>query len=203
MCDDVNQKNAMSTYAETERITTLLNAIRNGQDAAKDELCRRVYGELRTIAYQMMPHEEGHTLQPTALVNEVMVRFLDRELLGCFPSRRCFFAVAVQAMHQTLIDHCRARKCLKRGGNRRREPLDAVLRIVEQETESDFEDLHAALTALKQQSPVQHEVVQLRFFGGLTIEQTAQMMGLSTATVKRYWRVARAKLFDALQESAP
>lgn len=191
----------MSDCAERERVTTLLEEIRGGRVSARNELCRLVYHELCESAHRLMPLDGGNTLQPTALVNEVMIRFMDPSALANIPNRRCLFAVAIRAMEQVLIDRYRARRSLKRGGDRRRQALDTVLDVVEQEAKTDFEDLHRALERLKEQNARQHEVVQLRFFGGLTLEETAEMLEVSVSTVRRDWRLARAKLYADLGDS--
>jgi RNA polymerase sigma factor (TIGR02999 family) len=186
--------------ASPGQITTLLTFVKEGDQGAREEVCRLIYARLRQVAHHLMPNCAGHTLQPTVLVHEAMLRLMNCGTLEKLPNRRCLFSVAIQAMKQVLIEHHRARATLKRGGAAQRVPLDTVLDIVECEAGADIESLCAALERLEKQNARQHEIIQLRFFGGLTVRETADSMDVSTGTVVREWRLARAKLFAFLQE---
>lgn len=167
------------------------------------EIFGRVYGELRRIAeqwFRMQP--AGHTLQPTALVNEAYLRFAKLEG-DAFANRAHLLATIAKAMRQILIDHARATTARKRGGGRSRIQLDAIQLAAPSETESehiDLERLHGCLEKLERLNHRQAEIVELRFFGGLTIDETAQVLEVSPRTVKLDWQFARAWLLSELHE---
>jgi RNA polymerase sigma factor (TIGR02999 family) len=153
-----------------------------------------VYAELHGLAQGLMAGERlGHTLQPTALVNEAMARLLGRSVLEHVPDRAYLFAAASQTMRQVLVDHARRRKATKRGGNQQRIPLDDVVEAYERER-LDLCAMDEALEVLATRSQRQSQVVVLRFFGGLTMPEIAENLGVSLGTVEKDWRVARAWL---------
>jgi RNA polymerase sigma factor (TIGR02999 family) len=175
-------------------LTALLGEIRAGDADAKDRLVRAIYAELRRLACGLMHHERpGHTLQPSALVHEVLMRLLDGEVLAEVPNRRYLFAAAAHAMRQVLVDHARRRHARKRHGNRVRIPLDQVLAGFDAQG-LDVIALHEALEQLAQDHPRPAQVVTLRFFGGLSIPEVAQNLGVSDTTIESDWRFARAWL---------
>jgi RNA polymerase sigma factor (TIGR02999 family) len=195
-----------SNNSQPGDITQLLNAWGGGEAAAFDKLLPLVYQELRRIAQSQLRNErDGHTLQRTALVHEAFLRLVNqREAIG---NRKLFYSFATKVMRRVLIDHARARLAEKRGGGAVVESLDATW-IPEsteapEETEgallpSATEDDHVttiaidrALTSLEAQDPQQAKIVELRYFVGLSIEETAEVLGISTATVKRDWAVAK------------
>jgi RNA polymerase sigma factor (TIGR02999 family) len=183
----------MGTERKAE-VTTVLDRIRAGDSDARGRLAGLVYDELRTIAAGLMGRERhDHTLQPTALVNEAFVRLLEGDALKQAPNRAYFFAAAARSMRQVLVDHARQRKTQKRGGEFARVALDAVLEQFE-ENHLDVLALDEALKNLAQLNPRQGEVVTLRFFGGLTVAEVAEQLGVSVATVEGDFRKATAFL---------
>lgn len=163
----------------------------NGQD-------ERLYGELRNLAAAYLARQSpGHTLQPTALVHEAYVRLLRRSDLGAI-SEPAFFATAARAMRSVLVDHARTRSRRKRGGDLSRVPLDDVVDCYEEQA-VDLPALDAALMRLADLDPQQALIVELRFFGGLTDDQAAGVLGVSPRTVGRAWRRARAWLHCELE----
>ncbi len=158
-----------------------------------------IYNELHQAAVRAMRREaSGHTLQPTALVNEVYLRLADQSHAK-WENRAQFFGVAAQVMRRVLVDHARARMSEKRGGGERTITLDDVHDVPEQSNGIDVIELHEALDKLAALDPKQARVVELRYFGGLTIDETADTLGISPATVKREWTFARAWLWRELQ----
>ncbi len=179
--------------ASPPEITAFLTEIRRGNESALDELLPVVYGELRRIAARYLHRErDDHTLQPTALVNEAYLRLVDQRQQD-WRNRAHFFAVAAQAMRRILIDHARSRGKAKRGGGAYKVPLDDVLALAEERPE-EMIALDDALRALAAVDPRKSRVVELRFFGGLSVEETAEALGVSEMTVMRDWSMARAWL---------
>jgi len=177
-------------------VTRLLQAMRSGDEKAEAELMRLIHPELRKLAARCLRAERpDHTLQATELVNEVYLRLLGhtRDL----QNRAHFRAVAAHAMRNILVDHARARHARKRGGDMVRIDLDAAGLGVSA-TDERVLALDEALSRLSQWDPRQARVVQLRFFGGMTDEEIAEVLGMSTRTVKRDWRQARAWLYSEI-----
>jgi RNA polymerase sigma-70 factor (ECF subfamily) len=174
-------------------VTEALAAWSAGDREALPRVLPQIYDELRALAAQHLRRERpGHTLQPTALVNEAFLRLVAREHVHV-EARTQFFALAAQAMRRVLVDHARRRQAGKRGGREAPLPLEeaedlAVTPAV------DLVDLDAALTKLERLDPRQARVVELKFFAGLGIEEIAAAMEVSTSTVRREWRMARAWL---------
>lgn len=190
----------MNQPDHAQGISQLLEQVRDGDGAARDEVFRRVNDQLRTLARGLMRSERpDHTLQPTALVNEACAKLIRGGGIESAESRQHLFRAAVAAMHQVLIDHARRRRAQKRGGEVSRLPLDLVLDQVEHQYGTPFEELDEALDRLKRQSPRQHEVLTLRFFGGLSIAAVADLLQCSHGTVENDWRLARAKLYSWLR----
>lgn len=188
----------------TSDVTRLLAAWQDGDSAAADQLLPLVYDELHRAAARAMRNEAvGHTLQPTALVNEVYLRLVD-QTGASWKNRSQFFGVAAQAMRRILVDHARARLSDKRGGGARAVTLDDVRDLpqsAEESSEIDLLSLHEALEKLASFDADQARVVELRYFAGLNIDETAEALGISPATVKREWVVARAWLKRELSQS--
>ena len=160
--------------------------------------------ELYETANHLMRQErDGHTLQATALINEAIVRLLGDTTLENAPNRKYLFGVIVRAMRQTLVDHARKKKSAKQGGDRRHYALDDVIESIEHESRVDLDALETALVELGENNPRQREVVELRFFGGLSAKQPAELLDVSLATVERDWRLARVKLYRNLREIEP
>ncbi|HLK51306.1 MAG TPA: sigma-70 family RNA polymerase sigma factor [Bryobacteraceae bacterium] len=184
----------METRAEA---TTLLTSATLGDAKAADQLVPLVYGELRRLAAHYLRGERpDHTLQPTALVNEAYLQLIDQKS-NRWQNRAHFIGVAAQLMRRILVDHARAHRADKRGGRDVKVPLDAAL-VVSQQRSEELLVLDEALQRLAVQDLQQSRIVELRFFGGLSVEETAEVLGISTATVKRDWSVARAWLYREL-----
>lgn len=182
-------------------ITGLLQRARGGQAAALEQLVPLVYAELRRIAARHMRRERpGQSLQATALVHEAYIRLLKDDDLS-FESRAHFLGIAARSMRQILVEHARARDAEKRGGERRRITLDEAV-ASGQPRDIGLLDLDQALERLSAHNAHHARIVELRFFGGLTNEETAEALGISTATVKRAWAVARAWMFRELTKTA-
>lgn len=178
-------------------ITELINGWASGNRGDAERVMPLIYDELRKIAGRLAWDRNGDsTLSPTAVVHELFLK-LDRSSALTFESRRHFFALAVRTMRQALVDHCRAKTRLKRGSGHRPVPLDTVAERLVSEPET-LVALHEALKDLERRSPRLAETVELRFFGGLTIEETATCLGVAPKTVVRDWRRARAWLYRAL-----
>ena len=179
----------------------LLQQVKDGDDSARERLFLELQSELRDMAGGLMRRERpDHTLQATALVNEACVKLLDSDAMKSATSRRYFFGMANRAMRQILVDHARKRSATKRGGEYQRGSLDIVLENFEASSGCQFADLETSLESLQQQSPRQREVVELKFFSGLSIAEIAEVLEVSEGTVERDWRLARAKLYQQLKE---
>jgi len=179
-------------------VTGLLLAWNGGDASAIERLMPLVYGDLRAIAERHFRRERaGHTLQPTAVVHEAYFRLVDQTRVT-WKNRGHFFAIASQAMRRILVDHARARQTNKRGGAERRVTLDVGVASPEPVDDMDFIALDEALTRLKSLDGAQAQIVELRFFGGLSIDETAEALETSPSSVKREFRSAKAWLFREL-----
>jgi RNA polymerase sigma factor (TIGR02999 family) len=182
-------------------VTRILTAIEQGDAKAADRLLPLVYEELRRLAAQKMSQEPpGQTLQATALVHEAYIRLVGSEDRN-WSGRTHFFAAAAEAMRRILIENARRKHRLKRGGGQQRVDLDDACMAFE-EPSQDIVALDEALAKLATEDPVKADLVKLRYFAGLTIEQAAKMLGISRATADRYWSYARAWLFDEINNGA-
>lgn len=182
-------------------VTQLLNAWSNGDQAARDGLMSVVYEELHRLARRYMRRESpGHTLQTSALVNEAFIRLVDQRNVH-WQNRAHFFAIAAQMMRRILVDYARGRSYAKRGGGVRAISLDEAL-IVSDERNAEVVAVHEALEKLAKFDPRKSQVVELRFFGGLSIDETAEVLGFSTATVRSDWTMAKAWLRRELSQKA-
>ncbi|MCA1565408.1 MAG: sigma-70 family RNA polymerase sigma factor [Acidobacteria bacterium] len=188
----------MTTISKQE-ITGLLDDWSKGDRAALDKLTPLVYAELRRIARRQMSRErDGHTLQATALVNEAFIRISGQENFS-WQNRAHFYAVCAQVMRHILIDHARAQQRDKRGGGAIHVSLDEAA-VLAGGQETDFLALDEALRALEAFDPQKGRIVELRYFAGLGIEETAEVLHISPTTVRREWRRAKAWLYRALAE---
>jgi RNA polymerase sigma factor (TIGR02999 family) len=175
-------------------VTRVLSAIEEGDPRAAEQLLPLVYEELRALAAAKMAHESpGETLQATALVHEAYVRLVDRDQAQHWNSRGHFFAAAAEAMRRILVDRARHKRTLKAGGSLRRQELPDIAAPAG-EPGVDFLALNEALEKLEQHDPRRAQVVKLRFFAGLTIEEVAQALGIATSTVESDWAYARCWL---------
>jgi RNA polymerase sigma factor (sigma-70 family) len=206
-------------------VTRILAGIESGDPAAAEQLLPLVYDELRKLARQKLWHEQpGQTLQATALVHEAYLRLVGggetrgsgpeaseresnispsvpnpRPPVPAFDSRGHFFAAAAEAMRRILVESARRKNRLKHGGGREREPIDEQA-IVAPQIAADLIELDAALDKLASKDPRKAELVKLRYFAGLTIEQAAAVLGISTTTADRDWTYARAWLFREMSQ---
>jgi RNA polymerase sigma-70 factor (ECF subfamily) len=182
---------------DTARVTELLIAAGGGRREALDALVPILYDDLRRLAAAYMRREPaGHSLQPTALVHETYVRLVDQRQTG-WVSRAHFFGAAAGVMRHILVDLARTRRADKRGGQLTRVTLVEDV-AADGPTEIDVLALHQSLERMATFSPRQERIVELRYFGGLTIEETAAVLGISDATVVREWTIAKAWLRAAL-----
>jgi RNA polymerase sigma factor (TIGR02999 family) len=188
------------TQPPTHEVTQLLIEWSNGDKAALDKLMPLIHEELRRLAHHYMSRERpGHTLQTTALINEAYLRLVNRKNAH-WQNRAHFFAIAAQCMRSILVDHARGLAYAKRGGGGTKIPLEDAM-IVSREKAAEVVALDEALVTLSELDPKQSRVVELRFFGGLTIEETAEVLDLSPATIKREWMSAKAWLFNQLNRN--
>jgi len=188
----------MSSDAET---TEILRDIANGDTSAADRLLPLVYTQLRALAGSYMRNEPAaHTLQPTALVHEAFLKLVDQRRVD-WKGRTHFFAVGAQIMRRLLVDHARARGRNKRGGGRRRIALDEGVKLSTRRDE-DLLAVNEALEKLAKLDERQAKIVELRFFGGLTVEEVAEVLGVSKRTVEAEWTVIRAWLRRELSDES-
>ena len=179
-----------------EDVSTLLRAWSDGDQSALERLTPVVYDELHRLARRYMKGERsGHSLQTTALVNEAYMRLVDYERMQ-WQNRAHFFAVSAQLMRRILVEHAR-RHNLKRGGGVRHVSLDEAA-MVDGDPDADLVALDDAMNGLARIDPRKVQVVEMRFFGGLSVEETAEVLKVSPVTVKRDWRAARAWLYREL-----
>lgn len=180
-------------------ITHFLIQWRDGDKAALDQLIPLVYEEMRRLAgYYMRRQRVGHTLQTSALINEAYLRLLDHKNMK-WENRAHFFAVAAQAMRRILVDHARSRNYLKRGGGAMKVSLDEAV-IVAEERAAELIALDDALMGLAAFDSRKSQIVEMRYFGGLSVEETAEVLGVSGVTVMREWRSAKGWLLRELSK---
>jgi RNA polymerase sigma factor (TIGR02999 family) len=180
-------------------VTSLLNRVAAGDQEAAAELVPLVYEELRRLAACCLQRERpGHTLQPTALVHEAYIK-LTAQRNARWQSRAHFFAVASQAMRRILVDYARTQQRIRRGGKQEKVSFNEVLLVSHDRTE-ELLAVNKSLSRLEKLDPRQGRVVELRYFGGLTVDEVAEVLGISSKTVMREWNVARAWLYGDLKE---
>lgn len=179
-------------------VTLLLHRWNNGDEGALKELLGVVHDELRRLAGSLLRRERAdHTLQPTELVHEAYLRLEGLQEMS-FDGRRHFYGAAAESMRRILVDHARQRNADKRGGpSPQQVPLEEVLHLPV-DLRLDFERLDDALVELAEVAPDKARVVELRYFAGLSIQETGEVLGIAPATVKRHWTFARAWLYRAL-----
>src|SRR5215471_16210846 len=191
--------NSQMPKPNPHEVTQLLLAWSDGDKSVMAQLMPPVYGELRRMANQHMRRERaGHTLQTTALIHEAYLRLIDARQVR-LENRRHFFAVASRLMRQALVDLARERGSLKRGDGAEHVSLDAAL-MVSSQSDDELLALDEALRALAEFDERKSQVVELRFFGGLSVEETAEALDISVETVHRDWRLARSWLLRLLRE---
>ena len=180
-----------------ESVTQLLIKWRDGDETALGQLTPIVYQELRRLAHAYMRRERpGHTLQTSALINEAYIKLVDHRGMR-WQNRNHFYAVAAQAMRRVLVDYARSRGYLKRGGGVRIVELDQAAAVAEQQA-AELIALDDALTSLAALDPRKCLVVEMRYFGGMSADEVAEVLGVSSATVNRDWKTARAWLLREL-----
>ena len=185
-----------------QEFTSLLIAWGGGDRSALDRLMPTVYDELRKLARRQLRREQlGHPLQTTALVHEAFLRLVDARQVR-WDSRAHFFGVTARLMRQILVDHARTRDAAKRGGGVAEGSLDEAVGLATEAVRGDLLAMDEALYRLETLDPRQSRIVELRFFGGLTVDETAAALELSAATVKREWALARAWLWRALRDGS-
>ena len=191
----------MVVMLDSADISKLIDAWGNGDEEAFDRLVSAVYPELRRMARRHLGHRAaGHSLESAALANEAYLKLVRARNIRV-ESRVHFLALCSQVIRRILVDHARSRGYAKRGGNALRVPLDEVL-LASQSQGIEVLALDQALESLAQLDPRKSRVVELRYFGGLTVEEVADVLGISSETAKRDWRMAKAWLFDALTRDA-
>jgi RNA polymerase sigma factor (TIGR02999 family) len=184
-------------------VTQILTQIQAGDLGAADKLLPLVYDELRKLAAVRLENEQpGQTLEATALVHEAYVRLVDVDHVQHFNGRSHFFAAAAEAMRRILVDRARRKKRPKHGGHRGRVELDEACSL-QQDGLEEVVAVSQALDKLAAESPAKAELVKLRYFTGMTVEQAAQALGISRATAHRYWAYAKVFLYCELKESRP
>jgi RNA polymerase sigma-70 factor (ECF subfamily) len=183
----------------TETVTELLQHLRAGDDAALERLMPLLYDDLHALARRQLRDERtGHTLNPTALVNEAYLKLVQQHALRA-GDRAQFLAIAATTMRRLLVDYARTRKRLKRGGGAQPIPLDDALPFLSDDEADEMLALDEALSRLETINPRGSQVVQYRFFGGLSLEETAETLDVSVKTVQRAWTAARAWLRKEVQ----
>jgi RNA polymerase sigma factor (TIGR02999 family) len=186
--------------AKMQDVTRLLSDIEHGDPSAAKQLLPLVYDELRRLATQRLAQEKpGQTLQATALVHEAYIRLVDVDKFQSWNSRGHFFAAAAEAMRRILVERARQKLGPQRGGGRARLNLEEALDVVDPRAD-EILHVHSALEALASESPIKAELVKLRYFCGLSHQETAESLGLSRATADRYWAYAKAFLFAELED---
>jgi RNA polymerase sigma factor (TIGR02999 family) len=181
-------------------VTRILSALEQGDPHAAEQLLPLVYEELRKLAAQKLAQEKpGQTLQPTALVHEAYIRLVDGEKAPHWNSRGHFFAAAAEAMRRILVDQARRKQTHKRGGQRRRVPLEAV-DLAHIPPTQDLLAIDEALTRLAAEDPQAARLIDLRYFAGLSLEEAAELVGISRTAAYEHWSFARARLCCFLQE---
>jgi RNA polymerase sigma factor (TIGR02999 family) len=190
-----------SLSPSSQNVTELLLAWGDGDELALEKLTPLVHEELRKLAHHYMRFERtGNTFQTTVLVNEAFLRLIDQKRVRC-QNRTHFFALAAQLMRHILVDHARRRQYLKRGGGARKVSLDEAM-AVSQERGADLVALDEALQRLAAADLRKARVVELRFFGGLSVEETAEALNVSGVTVMREWSMAKAWLYRELNDES-
>lgn len=187
----------MNQEAE-QNITQLLIELTDGNKEAVNEILPLIYTELRKLAGGYLRKERGsHTLQPTALVHEAYMKLIDQRQIK-WQNRAHFFGIAAQVMRRILLDYARKHKAEKRGGAEENLALEENLIVVQGEKSAELLALDEALENLAKIDRMKAKIVELRYFGGLSVEETAEVLGVSQITVKRHWRMAKAWLYGQL-----
>lgn len=181
-----------------DSVTELLLEISKGNQSVVNEIFPLIYSELKKLANNYLRNERGsHTLQPTALVHEAYMKLVDHTRIN-WQNKAHFLGMAATMMRQILIDHARKHRAGKRGGENENLSLEETIVIVSDEKSMDLIKLDEALKELAKFDEQKSKIVELRYFGGLSVEETAEVLGVSEITVKRHWRMAKAWLAEAI-----
>src|SRR4051812_27749964 len=184
--------------SDPSQITQMLIELTDGNTEVVDRIYPFIYDELRKLAGSYLRRERSdHTLQPTALVHEAYMKLIDQKQVK-WQNRAHFFGIAAQVMRRILMDHARKHKAEKRGGYVDKLPLEEEILLVSQDSSSQLLALDDALKTLADLDPQKAKIVELRYFGGLSIEETAQVVGVSVPTINRQWKMAKAWLYGQL-----
>jgi RNA polymerase sigma factor (TIGR02999 family) len=198
----LNPDASLAILDRMTEVTRILSAIEQGDPQAASRLLPLLYDELRRLAAQQLVGEKpGQTLNATALVHEAYLRLAGQANEQEFANRRHFFAAAAQAMRRILVENARRKRRLKHGGGRNRQPLDADS-LPAPEPQQDLVALDEALEQLAAKEPMKAKLVELRSFGGLTLDEAAAVLGISPSTADRHWSYARAWLYRRLRDDA-
>jgi RNA polymerase sigma factor (TIGR02999 family) len=190
----------MSDHAP-DQITQMLIELTEGNKEVVNQILPHIYDELRKLASSYLRRERSnHTLQPTALVHEAYMKLIDQNRVQ-WQNRAHFFGIAAQVMRRILMDHARKHTADKRGGEFEKLPIEEEILIVSQDKSSELLALDEALEELSKIDPDKAKIVELRYFGGLSIEETAEVMGVSVPTINRHWKMAKAWLYSQVATS--
>ena len=181
-----------------DSITEMLIELTDGNKEVVNHILPHIYDELRRLASSYLRKERSnHTLQPTALVHEAYMKLIDQNRVK-WQNRAHFFGIAAQVMRRILMDHARKHQAEKRGGEYEKLPIEEEILIVSHDKSAELIALDEALEELSKLDPDKAKIVELRYFGGLSIEETAEVMGVSVPTVNRHWKMAKAWLFSQI-----
>jgi RNA polymerase sigma factor (TIGR02999 family) len=186
------------TQPASDEITQMLIELTDGNPEVVNQILPHIYDELRKLAGSYLRRERSdHTLQPTALVHEAYMKLVDQKQVK-WQNRAHFFGIAAQVMRRILMDHARKHKAEKRGGDADKLPLEEEILLISHDSSNQLIALDDALKTLAEIDPQKAKIVELRYFGGLSIEETAEVTGVSVPTINRQWRMAKAWLFGQL-----
>jgi RNA polymerase sigma factor (TIGR02999 family) len=184
----------------SQQLTQMLIQLSEGNAQMVDDILPLIYDELRRLAGNYLRRERSdHTLQPTALVHEAYIKLIDQTQVK-WQNRAHFFGIAANIMRRILVDYARQHKAEKRGGAAEKMPLEEEILIVSEGKSAELLALDEALENLAKLDPQKSKIVELRYFGGLSVEETAEVLGVSEITVKRHWRMAKAWLYGQLSQ---
>lgn len=182
----------------TQELTQMLIQLSEGKTQVVNDILPLIYDELRSLASNYLRRERSdHTLQPTALVHEAYIKLIDQTQVK-WQNRAHFFGIAANIMRRILVDYARKHHAEKRGGDAEKMPLEEEILIVSEGKSAELLALDEALENLAKVDPQKSKIVELRYFGGLSVEETAEVLGVSEITVKRHWRMAKAWLYGQL-----
>lgn len=184
------------SQSDGDSITEMLIELTEGNKDVVNHILPHIYDELRRLASSYLRKERSnHTLQPTALVHEAYMKLIDQNRVK-WQNRAHFFGIAAQVMRRILMDHARKHQAEKRGGEFEKLPIEEEILIVSQDKSAELIALDEALDELAKIDPDKARIVELRYFGGLSIEETAEVMGVSVPTINRHWKMAKAWLYS-------